>query len=43
MAEGAREAGAAVTPAPPGARAGSSRKLAGERHPSAAAAKSCSR
>lgn len=36
-------AGAAVTPAPPGARAGSSRTPAGGRRPSAVAARSCSR
>lgn len=36
-------AGAAVTPAPPGAQAGSSHTLVGERHPSAASAKSCNR
>lgn len=35
--------GAAVTPAPPRARAGSSRRPADGRRPSAAAATSCSR
>lgn len=40
---GAQVAGTAVTPAPPGARAGSSRTPADERSPSAAAARSCSR
>lgn len=43
VAEGARVAGAAVTPAPQGARAGSSRMPADERHPSAAGARSCNR
>lgn len=42
-AEGARVVGAAVTPVPQGARAGSSRMLVDERRPSAAAARSCSR
>ncbi len=42
-AEVARVAGAAVTPVPPEARAGSSRMPADETRPSAAAARSCSR
>lgn len=43
MAKGAQVAGAAVTPVPPGARAGSIRTPVDEKRPSAAVARSCSR